>query len=195
MMMLLRKLTWPLSIFSRRNRLSSLAPQISTKAELLNMTLVRLGVFQTYIQHADAKAGTLVAIHAGTAALAAGNVDTATALWKAGVAPGVVGVALLACFACGFLIAGHHLIAAIRPRLKEPAGSNRFGLAGYAPGATEAQQRQDDLEEQAREAERLINVLADVARAKYARITRAVPWMVLMFVTTVTWMALGAFFP
>ncbi|MER5649226.1 hypothetical protein [Streptosporangium sp. NPDC002524] len=155
--------------------------------ESLNIALQALTIFHGYVQQADAKLATVATVHLGFTAVAATQAGDLGQAWRSGSPPAVAMVILVVLFAAGCLVAGHHLVAALRPRLTKPAGPNRFGLirAAEVPSPASAAEQQ-------REAWSLISTLADVALRKHERIRRSLPWMALMPFAIVTWLALTA---
>ncbi|WP_326822852.1 hypothetical protein [Streptosporangium sp. NBC_01756] len=155
--------------------------------ESLNISLQTLTIFHGYVQQADAKLATAATVHLGFTAVAVAQAGDLSKAWMSGPPMAVAAVILVLLFGAGCLIAGSQLIAALRPRLAGPAGPNRFGLvrADGVPSPAGAARQQ-------REAWSLISTLADIALRKHERIRRSLPWMALMAVTTVAWLALTA---
>lgn len=87
-----------------------------------SMALAAMNSFQEYLQHADAKVATLVVAHVGAVVAVIATPPSATGRH------GVVTVPALVLFAGAFLMPGHHLIQALRPRLRTSASASVFGL-------------------------------------------------------------------
>lgn len=154
-----------------------------TAAESLTVALTTITVFNAYVQQAETKVTVAATVHLGAAALAASQAGGLAPLWEAGPAGVAVGVALLAGFGTGFLVAGCHLVLALRPDLRAPGGGNGFGLvrrAGTAPRTRAADARE------------LAEVLAEVALRKHRHVRAALPWMALTFVSVVLWTVVNA---
>ncbi|MGV9772050.1 hypothetical protein [Streptosporangium sp. NPDC003464] len=156
-------------------------------AESLNVALQTLTIFHGYVQQADSKLATTATVHLGFTAVAATQIGSMGKAWTGGPPLAVAAVIVVLLFTAGFLVAGHHLVAALRPRLTGPAGPNRFGLV-----RTDGVPSPADAVRQQREVWSLISTLADVALHKHERIRRCLPWMVLMPIATVAWLALTA---
>ncbi|OUC99785.1 hypothetical protein [Streptosporangium minutum] len=154
--------------------------------ESLNIALQTITIFHGYVQQADTKLATTATVHLGFTAVAATQVGSLGNAWTNGLPMAAAAVIIVLLFTAGFLLAGHHLIAALRPRLAGPAGPNRFGLVrtGEVPS-------QADPAKQQREAWALISTLADIALHKHNRIRRSLPWMILMPISTMVWLALA----
>ncbi|GGL27960.1 hypothetical protein [Planomonospora parontospora] len=167
-----------------RRRADELSP-----VEALTVALTTVTTFQTYAQHADTKVATVATVHLGTAAVAATQAGAFAEAAPLHPVLRLVTAVLAVLYVTGFVISGHHLLQGLRPRLDGPPGANRFGLAGQR-GAV----RRAGAAEQEREAWRLVSSLAELTRAKHARITRALPWTALMLVTTLVWLALAALY-
>lgn len=155
--------------------------------ESLNVALQTVTIFHGYVQQADAKLATAATVHLGFTAVAATQAGSLGSAWTNGPLPAVASVIVVLLFAAGFLVAGHHLIAALRPRLTGPDGPNRFGLVRVG-----GELWSDDAVRQQREAWSLISTLSDIALHKHERIRRSLPWMILMPIATVAWMVLAA---
>ncbi|MDL4772813.1 MULTISPECIES: hypothetical protein [Thermomonosporaceae] len=140
----------------------------------LTVTLALLNSFQNHVQHADTKVSTLLAVHAGTAlavvAAQDGPLDQAGPAWSV----------LLAVFVLALAVSGYHLLQALRPRLHGPRRYSRFAIACLT-GDAEPPASADPASERA-EAWAMIRLLADLARAKHAKVARAVPWTAAMLV-------------
>ncbi|MGI5268426.1 hypothetical protein ACQEUU_04690 [Nonomuraea sp. CA-218870] len=159
-----------------------------TRAEALTVALTSLGTFTGYVQQAEAKVTTMVTIHLGVAALAATQVGGMVPLWTAGPVSAIGAAVLLSSFCAGFFIAGYHLALALRPDLREPYGTNRFGLV--RPGKIDRPPA--SVGKQLEEIQLLIEVLTTVALQKHHRVRRALPWMGLACVSVILWMAVAA---
>lgn len=156
-------------------------------AESLTVALQALTIFHGYVQQADAKAATVSTVHLGFTAIAATQAGAVREIWATGTPAAVTVVVVAVVFATGCLVSGHHLLAALRPRLLGPDVPTRFGLIHRPgpPGSTDAARQQ-------REVWTLISTFADIATAKHERIRRGLPWLVLMPVAIVAWLALTA---
>ncbi|MEU8039358.1 hypothetical protein [Streptosporangium sp. NPDC049078] len=155
--------------------------------ESLNIALQTLTIFHGYVQQADAKLATMATVHLGFTAVAATQAGDLGGAWKSGPPLAVATAILTVLFAVGCFVSGHHLVAALRPRLTGPAGPNRFGLIRPTEVPSPA-----GAAEQQREVWSLISTLADIALRKHERIRRSLPWLALMPFATVAWLALTA---
>jgi hypothetical protein len=134
------------------------------------MALTVMNTFQGYLQHADAKVSTLVVAHAGAAVAVIATPSSITGQH------GVMTVSALALFVGAFLMSGHHLIQALRPRLTSSVPPSAFGLMGISiePPRDPSAQR-DAAWEMAR-------IFAEIARVKHEHVSRAIPWTAAMLV-------------
>ncbi|MET9068017.1 hypothetical protein ACWDR1_30795 [Streptosporangium sandarakinum] len=155
--------------------------------ESLTVALQALTIFHGYVQQADTKAATVSTVHLGFTAIAATQADAVREVWVSGTPAAVTVVVVAVVFATGCLVSGHHFLSALRPRLLGPDIPTRFGLVRRAGSPSPA-----DAVQQQREVWTLISTLADIALAKHERIRRGLPWLALMPVATITWLALTA---
>lgn len=142
--------------------------------------LTVMNTFQGYLQHADAKVSTLVVAHAGAAVAVIATPSSTMGRH------GVVAVSGLALFVGAFLMSGHHLIQALRPRLNSSVPPSAFGIMGISvdPPTDPAAQR-DAAWEMAR-------IFAEIARVKHEHVARAIPWTAAMLVIGLAGVIAGA---
>jgi hypothetical protein len=145
-------------------------------------------VCQSYVQHADTKAGVLIVVQAGGASMLAAQMGPVFAILRGGDWIGLVGLVLLAAFAVSFVASGYHLVQALRPDLRPTDRPSRFSIvnrpsrnAGHGNPA-----------QQAEEAWATVRLLGEIAARKHRRIARSIPWTCLMVVNTIGAIALGA---
>jgi hypothetical protein len=149
-----------------------------------------LATLQSTHQHADAKAGVLVAVQGMLIATAGAWNRQAVRAWENGGVAGAVSASLLVLFALGLSGSASCLALALRPRLLRPAGPNRFSfidLARCTPGPASSSPRTTPTADPVadRLAERLelaeaIQFLARVAVIKYRSLLGAVWCSALM---------------
>lgn len=155
--------------------------QTSTSQEL-TIALTTLKSYQGDVQHADTKAANVSMLHLGAASMMATQTESLLSVWQQGSVLTGVAVVLIATFAAGFLVAGHHLAAALGAGTQ---GNGRRGSARIAfPFATDPQAM-------VREMRPVIAALANTAQAKHGRVRRAVPWTAAMLVSATLWTALS----
>ncbi|WP_157249116.1 hypothetical protein [Nonomuraea typhae] len=142
--------------------------------------LATVSVFQNYVQHADAKAGIVVVVHAAGAALLAAQSGVAPRMLAGSPA---VGWPILVVFAAGFLGAGYHLARAVSP--SRSFIRSRFGISGVPETAPD----HTDLATQYEEAWAMVTTLAAIARVKHLHVTRAVRWSCVMILSITAWSA------
>lgn len=155
----------------------------------LQVALGTVGSFQSATQHADSKAGMLVAVHTGLTAFVVSRTsealpalfDPAQPAWRL-----VVAVVVLAVFSIAAVVAGLSLLQAVRPRLTPPPEENRFAFptvaSRYAQGLPLRPASMDDM---CAEAWSMAGAMAVIALAKHHHVRRAVYGMAAMLVTTV----------
>lgn len=143
--------------------------------------------FQGCIQHADAKAGVLVVLHAGAAAIVATQASAGARLGQIGA---VAGLALLSLFLLGFAVSGYHMLQAVRPILRSPAVQSRYSITGI--GCHVPSPATEDLPVRITEAWAMARLLAQIAERKYRHVSRSVPWTGLMLGAAVCWTTLVA---
>lgn len=135
----------------------------SAPSDDINVALVAMTTFQSYVQQAEAKINTLVVVHA-SAAVAIMAAQTTLAAH-----PRTAAVTALALFAAALLGSGYHLAQALRPRPHAPATTSRFGITGITSGRPIGAAS-------AAEAWEMARVFAELAETKYRHIARAIPW-------------------
>lgn len=139
----------------------------------LHLALATCASVQSSIQHADAKATVLLTLSAGVAALAANDLLAARA-----IIPHTVWLAAFGVAVCAALIGTlWHLGRCLRPRLRGPAGYNRFALVCLArqpvpPPAASAADTRD-------EAWRHAIALASIAVRKHSAVRSSMAWLAL----------------
>ncbi|MEY9862939.1 hypothetical protein ABH935_008587 [Catenulispora sp. GAS73] len=149
-----------------------------------------LAALQNTHQHADAKAGVLVAVQGMIIATAGAWNRQALEAWERGGLPGTVSAALLVLFALGLSGGASCVTLALWPRLLQPAGPNRFsfvdlarGAAGPAPWSLSPTPATDPVADRAAEHLELVETvrfLAGVAVIKYRSLMGAVLFTALM---------------
>lgn len=147
---------------------------------------------QTSIQHADTKAAVLLTGLAGTAALAANQLDLPAAAVHAGTTQTVCMIGLAGAILVGGSVAGWHLGRCLAPRLTGPEGTtgNRFALPDL--GASCEPSRPDPVERQREQAWAAAEVLAGIAMQKYRAIRAGLPWAAMTVVGSIGWLCLAA---
>ncbi|GGP03323.1 hypothetical protein LDL08_11350 [Nonomuraea glycinis] len=145
-------------------------------------------VCQSYVQHADTKAGVFIVVQAGGASMLAAQMGPVFTILRGCGWVALAGLVLLIGFAVSFVASGYHLVQALRPDLRPTDRPSRFSIvnrptrnAGHGnPG------------QQAEEAWATVQVLSEIAARKHRRIARSIPWICLLVVTTIGAIALGA---
>ncbi|MEU9152345.1 hypothetical protein AB0D59_17780 [Streptomyces sp. NPDC048417] len=153
-------------------------------AQDLTAAVAALTSFQLVTQQADAKAGTMVTVHVGLAAVIATRVGDLGA--PAPTAPLAV-LFWLATLGYGlaFTMSGYLLVQVIRPRKAGLAASNRFSLdAAEGGGADPDRQPVTELWETA-------NAIARIAELKNRYAARAVIWVSAMVLAAASWLVLA----
>lgn len=147
---------------------AAMEPETDQRNADATMALTVMNTFQGYLQHADTKVATLVVVHAGAAIAVIATPSSLTARH------GAVALAVLALFAGAFLMSGHHLIQALRPRLTASIPPSAFGLMGVSvTPPTDPRVQRDAAWEMAR-------IFAEIARTKHEHVARAIPWTAAM---------------
>jgi hypothetical protein len=134
------------------------------------LALALMNTFQGYLQHADTKVSTLVVAHAGGAVAVIASPPSTIGQH------GALALSAFALFVGAFLMSGHHLIQALRPRLTASLPPSAFGLMGISaePLADPAEQREA--------AWRMARIFAEIARIKHEHVARAIPWTAGMLI-------------
>lgn len=145
------------------------------------MALTMMNTFQGYLQHADAKVSTLVVAHAGAA------VAVIAAPLNITGRSGAVALPALVLFAGAFLMSGHHLIQALRPRLTASVPPSAFGLMGISAKPL------TDLSDQRDAAWKMAQIFAEIAQTKHVHVARAIPWTAAMLVIGLSGVIVRAF--
>ncbi|WP_432840961.1 hypothetical protein [Dactylosporangium sp. CA-092794] len=155
----------------------------------LQVAVDTVGSFQSATQHADSKAGMLIAVYAGLAAfvstragadlpglIRAGHWD-----WRL-----VAAVGVLVVFSAATVATGVALLRAVRPRLTPPPEENRFAFPTvadrFARGVVLPRAGADEM---CAEAWSMAGAMAVIALAKHNDVRRAVHGMTAMLVTAV----------
>ena len=138
---------------------------------------------QTSIQHADTKAAILLGGHVSAAAFVLSETGPVSVVALAGVAATVLAVGLTALTVVGTLGAGWHLGSCLAPRLRGPAGDNRFALpnlaaSGALPAGVPVDQQRD-------EAWAVAVTLAQIAMRKHLAIRASLPWITVSLIASV----------
>lgn len=156
----------------------------------LQVALGTVNSFQSATQHADAKAGTLVAVYAGLAAFVASQAggalpdlfDAANGGWHLYLA-----LAVLAVFTTASIITGLSLLQAIRPRITPPPGENRFAFPTVATRFREGLPTASaDLSAMRAEAWDMAGAMAVIALDKHNNVRHAIHGMAVMLISTIT---------
>ncbi|WP_336214072.1 hypothetical protein [Nonomuraea sp. LPB2021202275-12-8] len=150
--------------------------------------LATAAVCQNSVEHADTKAGVLIMVHAGGAAMLAGQIGPAFGIVRGGGWFALLGLAMFAMFAVSFVASGHHLAQALRPDLRPPDRPSRFSIV-CRPSLTAGR---SDPAQEAEEAWAMARLLGEIAERKHRRIATAIPWTCLMVVGAIGAIALGA---
>ena len=149
----------------------------------MTAAVAALTSFQLVTQQADAKAGTMVTVHVGLAAVIATRVGEIGA-----PAPGAPLAVLfwLAALAYGlaFTVSGYLLVQVIRPRKAPLAASNRFSLDA-AEGSGENRERP------VTELWATASAIARIAELKNRYAARAVIWVSAMVLAAASWLVLA----
>ncbi|WP_436531856.1 hypothetical protein [Actinoplanes sp. HUAS TT8] len=151
----------------------------------LQVALGAVNSFQSATQHADGKAGTLVAVYAGLTAFVASRAGEVLPD-LIGAPHGYPGLAVLAVFTAATVATGLSLLQAIRPRVTPPPGENRFAFptvaAGFARGVPI---RRADAATMTAEAWSMAGAMAVIALTKHNHVRRAVYGMTVMLVASI----------
>ncbi|MEU3094472.1 hypothetical protein ABZ690_06520 [Streptomyces sp. NPDC006967] len=164
-----------------------MAEHVPTTEELA-AAVAAMASFQQVTQQADAKAGTMVTVHVGLAAVVATQVGSAGA--PASAAGPVAVVFWLAAFAylLSFTVSGYLLVQVIRPRTGRHTTPNRFSLdAAHHSGAPG-----DQL---AAQAWATAAAIARIASLKNRYTARAVSWVAAMVLAAAGWLVLAGATP
>ncbi|OLT26519.1 hypothetical protein BJF79_43470 [Actinomadura sp. CNU-125] len=139
----------------------------NASADDVAVALAVMATGQQYVQHADTKVSILIALQAGAVV---GLTATRAA---AGSHPATISTVLFGVLLAASLVAGTHLLWALRPRLTGDDVPSRFGIVRIPehPPAGAAAQRD--------EAWAMARILAALAETKYRHIGRAMPWLAL----------------
>jgi hypothetical protein len=147
-----------------------MGPETDQRYTDTTTALTVMSTFQGYLQHADAKVSTLVVAHAGATVAVIATPSSITGRF------GLVALAGLALFIGAFLMSGHHLIQALRPRLTSSVPSSAFGLMGIT------EELPTDIVEQRDAAWEMARIFAEIARVKHRHVARAIPWTAALLV-------------
>ncbi|MEU6591602.1 hypothetical protein ABZ923_20665 [Streptomyces sp. NPDC046881] len=152
-------------------------------AQEMTAAVAALTSFQLVTQQADAKAGTLVTVHVGLAAVVASRVGQVGA--PAPTTPSAVlfWLATLA-YVLAFTVSGYLLVQVIRPRRARLAASNRFSLDAAAGGGASPGPPVTEVWATA-------GALARIAELKNRYAARAVIWVSAMVLTAACWLVLA----
>ncbi|MEV6496615.1 hypothetical protein [Streptomyces prunicolor] len=152
-------------------------------AQELAAAVAAMASFQQVTQQADTKAGTMVTVHVGLAAVAATEVGQVGA-----PAPTEPLAVLFWCaafaYALTFTVSGYLLVQVIRPRTGRHSAPNRFSLdvahySGEVGGQLAAQ------------AWATADAIARIAALKNGYTARAVSWVAAMVVAAAVWLVLA----
>jgi hypothetical protein len=139
-------------------------------ADDVKVALAVMATGQAYVQQADMKVSILIALQAGA-------VVGLTAARAASSAPATISTVMFGVFLATSLVAGSHLLLALRPRLSGDVAPSRYGIVGIPerPPVGAAAQRD--------EAWAMARTLSALAEVKYRQIGRAIPWITLTLIT------------
>ncbi|MCQ4043329.1 hypothetical protein ACFOSC_00800 [Streptantibioticus rubrisoli] len=152
-------------------------------AEELVGAMAAMASFQQVTQQADAKAGTLVTVHIGLAAVVATQVGQAGApapTCPSAVLFWMVGLA----YAVTFVVSGYLLIQVIRPRAANPGAPNHFSL----DASDHLDTRPDRL---VHDAWATAHAIARIAELKNSYTARAVIWVAATVIAAGAWLVLA----
>jgi hypothetical protein len=151
-------------------------------AEDLQVAVTTMGSFQTSIQHADAKATILLTVEIGLLAISAND---RAPVGHTGLFQRILLVVCAVCAVAGLTGSLWHLGSCVWPRLGGSAETNRFGFAVFPQNAV----ARASAEAQRDEAWRFARELAAIALAKHRAVRRSMPWIGIMIVSTLIWIA------
>jgi hypothetical protein len=137
-------------------------PMESREEDAIDSALAVVAFYQNNVAHADTKIGVLCVAQVGFA-LALVNSDGMT-----GGGPVPPHWPLVACTAA-FLVAGYHLVQALRPRMSF-GGRTRREFHALGP----------DNRLRVEDAWRMARILSGIARTKNQHIRRCIPWVAIM---------------
>ncbi|MCC3769574.1 hypothetical protein [Streptomyces sp. UNOC14_S4] len=139
--------------------------------------------FQQVTQQADAKAGTMVTVHVGLAAVVSAQVG------QVGAPPPTQPLAVLfwlatLAYVLTFTVSGYLLVQVIRPRTARYAAPNRFSLDSADHSGANGEQLAAQMWATA-------DALARIADRKNGYAARAVIWVSVMVLSAVAWLVLA----
>ncbi|MET7933926.1 hypothetical protein [Streptomyces sp. NPDC005322] len=149
----------------------------------LAAAVAAMASFQQVTQQADAKAGTLVTVHVGLAAVIATQIGQARAPLPAGALGVLFWVAGLA-YALTFTVAGYLLAQVVRPRKGRQPAPNRFSL-------DTGDHREAGNGQLATQAWATAHAVAEIAAVKNRYTARAVTWVAAMVLAAMIWLLLA----
>ncbi|WP_242886683.1 hypothetical protein [Actinomadura litoris] len=141
-----------------------------------------MATFQGYVQHAEAKISTLLVAHTGAIVAVMAALPT---LPPPGGPSGLMMSALYLTFATAFLLSGHHLIQALRPRPRTPVPPSAFGVFGVSP------QFPPDGPAQRDAAWQMVRLFAFLAETKNRHVAKAIPGTAVMLASCLACIAAG----
>jgi hypothetical protein len=149
-------------------------------ARELAAAVAAMASFQQVTQQADAKAGTLVTVHVGLAAVVSAQVGSVGAPAPTDLPAALFWLASLA-YVLTFTVSGYLLVQVIRPRTGRQSEPNRFSLdaadhAGADNGRLAAQ------------AWATAHAIARIAALKNDYTSRAVGWLGAMVLAAILWL-------
>ncbi|MGP3999659.1 hypothetical protein [Streptomyces sp. 8N706] len=164
-------------------------PETLSAAEEVTVAVAALTSFQQVTQQADAKAGTLVAVHVGLTAVVAtqiGRVSRAVASWPSSLPFWLATTAYVTAFA----VSGYLLVQVIRPRTGWPGGPNRFALVDGGPGRAVPGSSAGSVNgaQLAAQAWETAETLARIAVVKNRYTVLAVGWVATMVIVAAAWL-------
>ncbi|MGH3389663.1 MAG: hypothetical protein ACRDOO_12390 [Actinomadura sp.] len=130
------------------------------------MAVTVMATFQSYLQHADAKVSTLLVAHAGAVVAVMAALPS---LPNLNGPSNLILPMLLVAFFIAFLLSGHHLVQALRPRLRTPIPPSAFGVMGISDRLPVGFQSQRDA------AWQMVRLFADLAETKHRHVAKAIP--------------------
>jgi len=149
-------------------------------ARELAAAVAAMASFQQVTQQADTKAGTLVTVHVGLAAVVSAQIGSVGAPAPTDLPAVLFWLASLA-YVLTFTVSGYLLVQVIRPRTGRHSEPNRFSLdAADHDGA--------DSERLAAQAWATAHAIARIAALKNVYISRAVGWLGVMVVAAALWL-------
>ncbi|QXJ20733.1 hypothetical protein AGRA3207_001498 [Actinomadura graeca] len=137
--------------------------------------------FQNYLQHAEAKISTLLVAHTGAVLAVMAALPN---LPSPGGDSILVLPAVYGAFVLSFLFSGHHLVQALRPRLRTPISPSAFGIMGVSPNLPAGFEAQRDA------AWQMVRVFAELAETKHRHVAKAIPGTAAMLTSALLCVAI-----